>query len=92
MYLIECSSFRKSAKGYDKVRRLTQPMLQQLTWLLAQDIATQQRYMDLGLDQSQKSGWLEILNLILQHRLYVEQAEQLKQEWQLEKSSGDYFS
>ena len=38
----------KSAKGYGKVRRLTQPMLQQLTWLLAQDIATQQRYVDLG--------------------------------------------
>ena len=75
----------KSAKGYDKVRRLTQPMLQQLTWLLAQDIATQQRYVDLGLDQSKSQVVGNIKFDISAPTSFIEQAEQLKQEWQLEK-------
>ncbi|ENW84483.1 hypothetical protein F908_00531 [Acinetobacter sp. NIPH 284] len=75
----------KSAKGYGKVRRLTQPMLQQLTWLLAQDIATQQRYMDLGLDQAKSQVVGNIKFDITAPQSYVEKAEQLKQEWQLEK-------
>ena len=75
----------KSAKGYDKVRRLTQPMLQQLTWLLAQDITTQQRYVDLGLDQSKSQVVGNIKFDISAPTSFIEQAEQLKQEWQLEK-------
>ena len=75
----------KSAKGYDKVRRLTQPMLQQLTWLLAQDIATQQRYVGLGLDQSKSQVVGNIKFDISAPTSFIEQAEQLKQEWQLEK-------
>ena len=75
----------KSAKGYDKVRRLTQPMLQQLTWLLAQDITTQQRYVDLGLDQSKSQVVGNIKFDISAPNSFIEQAEQLKQEWQLEK-------
>ena len=73
----------KSAKGYGKVRRLTQPMLQQLTWLLAQDIATQQRYMDLGLDQAKSQVVGNIKFDITAPQSYVEKAEQLKQHWQL---------
>jgi len=73
----------KSAKGYGKVRRLTQPMLQQLTWLLAQDIATQQRYMDLGLDQAKSQVVGNIKFDITAPQSYVEKAEQLKQDWQL---------
>lgn len=75
----------KSAKGYDKVRRLTQPMLQQLTWLLAQDTATQQRYVDLGLDQAKSQVVGNIKFDISAPTSFIEQAEQLKQEWQLEK-------
>lgn len=73
----------KSAKGYDKVRRLTQPMLQQLTWLLAQDTATQQRYVDLGLDQAKSQVVGNIKFDITAPQSYVEKAEQLKQDWQL---------
>lgn len=75
----------KSAKGYGKVRRLTQPMLQQLTWLLAQDITTQQRYVGLGLDQSKSQVVGNIKFDISAPTCFIEQAEQLKQEWQLEK-------
>jgi 3-deoxy-D-manno-octulosonic-acid transferase len=62
--LLNARLSEKSAKGYAKVSRLTQAMLQQLTWMLAQDQATQQRYVDLGLEKP-KVRLLEILNLIL---------------------------
>ena len=83
--LLNARLSEKSAKGYDKVRRLTQPMLQQLTWLLAQDITTQQRYVDLGLDQSKSQVVGNIKFDISAPNSFIEQAEQLKQEWQLEK-------
>ena len=83
--LLNARLSEKSAKGYGKVRRLTQPMLQQLTWLLAQDIATQQRYVDLGLDQSKSQVVGNIKFDISAPTSFIEQAEQLKQEWQLEK-------
>lgn len=83
--LLNARLSEKSAKGYDKVRRLTQPMLQQLTWLLAQDIATQQRYVGLGLDQSKSQVVGNIKFDISAPTSFIEQAEQLKQEWQLEK-------
>ena len=83
--LLNARLSEKSAKGYDKVRRLTQLMLQQLTWLLAQDIATQQRYVDLGLDQSKSQVVGNIKFDISAPNSFIEQAEQLKQEWQLEK-------
>ena len=83
--LLNARLSEKSAKGYDKVRRLTQPMLQQLTWLLAQDIATQQRYVGLGLDQSKSQVVGNIKFDISAPTYFIEQAEQLKQEWQLEK-------
>ena len=83
--LLNARLSEKSAKGYDKVRRLTQPMLQQLTWLLAQDTATQQRYVGLGLDQSKSQVVGNIKFDISAPTSFIEQAEQLKQEWQLEK-------
>lgn len=81
--LLNARLSEKSAKGYGKVRRLTQPMLQQLTWLLAQDMATQQRYVDLGLDsvKSQVVGNIKFDIAAPEH--FVVQAQQLKQEWQL---------
>ena len=81
--LLNARLSEKSAKGYDKVRRLTQPMLQQLTWLLAQDTATQQRYVDLGLDQAKSQVVGNIKFDITAPQSYVEKAEQLKQDWQL---------
>ncbi|MBF7681865.1 3-deoxy-D-manno-octulosonic acid transferase [Acinetobacter sp. B5B] len=40
----------KSAQGYARFKRLTQPMLQQLSWIAAQDQATLQRFETLGKD------------------------------------------
>lgn len=73
----------KSAQGYAKVRRLTQPMLQQLTWLLAQDVATQQRYIDLGLDPNRSMVVGNIKFDITAPISFIEQAQQLKQDWKL---------
>ena len=81
--LLNARLSEKSAKGYGKVLRLTQPMLQQLTWLLAQDTATQQRYVALGLDQAKSQVVGNIKFDIAAPQSYIEQAEQLKQQWQL---------
>ncbi|MGR0304579.1 3-deoxy-D-manno-octulosonic acid transferase [Acinetobacter beijerinckii] len=81
--LLNARLSEKSAKGYGKVRRLTQPMLQQLTWLLAQDDATQQRYIDLGLDPNRSMVVGNIKFDITAPISFIEQAQQLKQDWQL---------
>lgn len=81
--LLNARLSEKSAKGYGKVRRLTQPMLQQLTWLLAQDVATQQRYVELGLDQAKSQVVGNIKFDISAPEQYLQQAQQLKQDWQL---------
>ena len=81
--LLNARLSEKSAKGYGKVRRLTQPMLQQLTWLLAQDVATQQRYIDLGLDPNRSMVVGNIKFDITAPISFIEQAQQLKQDWQL---------
>ncbi|MDM1018843.1 3-deoxy-D-manno-octulosonic acid transferase [Acinetobacter sp. VNK23] len=81
--LLNARLSEKSAKGYGKVLRLTQPMLQQLTWLLAQDAATQQRYVALGLDQAKSQVVGNIKFDIEAPSHYIQQAEQLKQQWQL---------
>ncbi|WP_343597099.1 3-deoxy-D-manno-octulosonic acid transferase [Acinetobacter sp.] len=75
----------KSAKGYGKVLALTKPMLQKLNWMLAQDIATQQRYQTLGMaiDKSQVVGNIKFDIHAPDH--FVEQALQLKQQWQLQQ-------
>ena len=81
--LLNARLSEKSAKGYGKVRRLTQQMLQQLTWLLAQDAATQQRYIDLGLD-TQKSQVVGNIKFDIDAPIsFIEQAQQLKQQWNL---------
>lgn len=83
--LLNARLSEKSAKGYTKVSRLTQAMLQQLTWMLAQDQATQQRYVDLGLEKAKSQVVGNIKFDISAPTSFIEQAEQLKQEWQLEK-------
>lgn len=81
--LLNARLSEKSAKGYGKVSRLTRPMLQQLTWLLAQDKATQQRYIELGLDQTKSQVVGNIKFDITAPQQFIEQAEQLKQDWNL---------
>ena len=83
--LLNARLSEKSAKGYAKVSRLTQAMLQQLTWMLTQDQATQQRYVDLGLEKAKSQVVGNIKFDISAPNSFIEQAEQLKQEWQLEK-------
>ena len=81
--LLNARLSEKSAKGYGKVRRLTQPMLQQLTWMLAQDVATQQRYVELGLEQTKSQVVGNIKFDISAPEQYLQQAQQLKQDWHL---------
>ncbi|MEE9903668.1 MAG: 3-deoxy-D-manno-octulosonic acid transferase [Acinetobacter haemolyticus] len=81
--LLNARLSEKSAKGYGKVSRLTRPMLQQLTWLLAQDKATQQRYIELGLDRTKSQVVGNIKFDITAPQQFIEQAEQLKQDWNL---------
>ncbi len=81
--LLNARLSEKSAKGYGKVSRLTRPMLQQLTWLLAQDKATQQRYIELGLDRTKSQVLGNIKFDITAPQQFIEQAEQLKQDWNL---------
>jgi len=81
--LLNARLSEKSAKGYGKVRRLTQPMLQQLTWMLAQDVSTQQRYVELGLEQAKSQVVGNIKFDISAPEQYLQQAQQLKQDWHL---------
>ncbi|MDO4224155.1 MAG: 3-deoxy-D-manno-octulosonic acid transferase [Acinetobacter sp.] len=74
----------KSAKAYGKVPSLTHPMLQQLNALLAQDDATKQRFISLGMPAERilVLGNLKFDMQVPAH--FIAQAEQLKQQWQLE--------
>ena len=65
--LLNARLSEKSAKGYGKVKGLTRGMLKNLTGLLAQDTATQQRYIDLGIALEKLRSWA-ISSLILRHR------------------------
>ena len=81
--LLNARLSEKSAKGYTKVKGLTRGMLQQLTQLLAQDIATQQRYIQLGIAAEKTQVLGNIKFDITAPERFIHQADQLKQEWQL---------
>nr|WP_314101323.1 3-deoxy-D-manno-octulosonic acid transferase [Acinetobacter lwoffii] len=81
--LLNARLSEKSAKGYTKVKGLTRGMLQQLTQLLAQDIATQQRYIQLGIAAEKTQVLGNIKFDITAPERFIQQADQLKQEWQL---------
>nr|WP_276532959.1 3-deoxy-D-manno-octulosonic acid transferase [Acinetobacter lwoffii] len=81
--LLNARLSEKSAKGYAKVKGLTRGMLQQLTQLLAQDIATQQRYIQLGIVAEKTQVLGNIKFDITAPEQFIQQAGQLKQEWQL---------
>lgn len=73
----------RSAKGYGKFARLTQPMLQQLSLIAAQDHDTAQRFISLGAVTTavKVTGSLKF-DLHAPAHLLV-QAVQIRQDWQL---------
>lgn len=81
--LLNARLSEKSAQGYAKVKGLTRGMLQNLDALLAQDQATQQRFIQLGMpaEKTQVLGSVKFDIGAPQH--FIQQAEQLKNEWQL---------
>lgn len=81
--LVNARLSEKSAKGYGKVPSLTTPMLKGLSKLLAQDRASMQRFIDLGMlqDKSKVVGSIKFDIHAPQH--FVDQAKQLKQDWNL---------
>ncbi len=82
--LINARLSEKSAKGYAKVKGLTRGMLQNLQQLLAQDLATQQRFIALGMPSERTSVVGNIKFDISAPEDFVEQAVQLQQTWQLQ--------
>ena len=81
--LINARLSEKSAKGYAKVKGLTRGMLQNLQQLLAQDLATQQRFIALGMPRERTRVVGNIKFDIRAPEDFVEQAVQLQQTWQL---------
>lgn len=82
--LLNARLSEKSAKGYAKVSGLTASMLAQLNALLAQDEATQQRYVALGcaVEKTQVVGNIKFDINVPEGT--VEQAEQLRRDWTLQ--------
>lgn len=81
--LVNARLSEKSAKGYAKVPSLTRPMLQKLDQLLAQDTATQQRFIDLGMPQDKTQVLGSIKFDISAPEQFIHKAQQLQQDWNL---------
>ena len=81
--LVNARLSAKSAKGYGKVPSLTRPMLQSFDSLLAQATATQQRFIELGLEGSKSEVVGSIKFDISAPESFIEKAQQLKQDWNL---------
>ncbi|MCU4709128.1 3-deoxy-D-manno-octulosonic acid transferase [Acinetobacter pittii] len=81
--LLNARLSEKSAKGYSRVSGLTAGMLKQIDWVLAQDNATRQRYVELGLDQQKSQVVGNIKFDIHAPQAFINQAEQLQQQWYL---------
>ena len=81
--LINARLSERSAKGYAKFSRLTRPMLTQLSCIAAQDSATAQRFMALGADKNNVVVTGSVKFDIQPPEFLVQQAKQLKQDWQL---------
>ena len=75
----------RSAKGYGKFSRLTYLMLAQLSCIAAQDQDTAQRFIALGADTSKVVVTGSIKFDIQPPEHVLQQAEQLKQDWQLQQ-------
>lgn len=81
--LVNARLSEKSAKGYAKIPSLTRPMLQKLDQLLAQDVATQQRFIDLGMPQDETQVLGSIKFDISAPEQFIHKAQQLQQDWNL---------
>jgi len=81
--LVNARLSEKSAQGYGKVPSLTRPMLQSLDRLLAQDLATQQRFIDLGIKKNRTEVVGSIKFDISAPEAFIEKAIQLKRDWHL---------
>lgn len=81
--LVNARLSEKSAKGYAKVPSLTRPMLQKLDQLLVQDVATQQRFIDLGIPQNKTQVLGSIKFDISAPEQFIHKAQQLQQDWNL---------
>ena len=81
--LVNARLSEKSAKGYSKVPSLTRPMLHHLDGLLAQDDASQQRFIGLGVAVEKTQVLGSIKFDISAPEAFIEQARQLHQDWNL---------
>lgn len=75
----------KSAQSYAKFPSLTKPMLKQLNQLLAQDEATKQRFISLGMPEQNIQVVGNIKFDMQANAAQLEQAKILQQQWQLEQ-------
>lgn len=82
--LINARLSAKSAKGYRRFKSLIQPMLQQLNFIAAQNADTQQRYIQLGIAENKIKIYGNVKFDITAPAHFIQQAEQLKQQWHLE--------
>lgn len=82
--LLNARLSEKSAKSYAKVSSFTRAMLQQLNQIIAQDEDTKRRFIALGASEENISvvGNIKFDMQIPEH--FVQQAEQLKEQWSLE--------
>lgn len=83
--LLNARLSEKSAKGYSRVSGLTAGMLKQIDWVLAQDNATRQRYVELGLDQQKSQVVGNIKFDIHAPEAFINQAAKLYQLWYLDQ-------
>lgn len=81
--LLNARLSEKSARGYAKFKRLTQPMLEQLSWIATQDEATYKRFVSLGKKTDAMSIVGNIKFDIQPPEQALKQAEALYQDWQL---------
>ncbi|NNH26280.1 3-deoxy-D-manno-octulosonic acid transferase [Acinetobacter terrestris] len=81
--LINARLSEKSAKGYSKVQGLSQGMLSGLDQLLAQDQATLDRFLNLGMSENKSQVLGSIKFDIHAPESFIQQAQQLKQDWNL---------
>ena len=81
--LLNARLSEKSAQGYNKVKGLTKGMLQGLEQLLAQDQATQQRFIQLGIPPQKTQVLGSVKFDISAPQPVIDQAQQLKSDWQL---------
>ena len=81
--LINARLSEKSAKGYGKVHALSQGMLSGLDQLLAQDQATLDRFLNLGMPENKSQVLGSIKFDIHAPESFIQRAQQLKQDWNL---------